>query len=291
MHIPHGRWHSNFVWPSGSDCRTQPTVISNPLNEFLFLCFTPAQRLDFSRTAHFQWCLSPTCSPADAAYRPRDPEPARLHYLPASLASPGFPASTPSCWATSLQCQILLLLSRHPAFHGCSQSLHIILPNEPATCGTWIRLVVSRWTILFPTFHLLPIPAPALLALAVAPTHCTPSIHFYCRPGHPEPTQVSQTLYRISRARHLLIAAACHHRGTLPLHRRACILLSPAPHFAPPPFTCLPFRNRSRRPASRHIFSSLTILSTPHPSKNAVLPHSFSKSDFSTSQFPLALTL
>jgi hypothetical protein len=35
----------NFVWNPGSECRTQPTVISNPLNAFLFHCFTPAQRL------------------------------------------------------------------------------------------------------------------------------------------------------------------------------------------------------------------------------------------------------
>jgi hypothetical protein len=102
----------------------------------------------------------------------------------------------------------------------------------------------------------------------------------------------------ISRARPLLIAAASHRRGTLPLHRRACILLSPAPHFAPPPFTRLPFRNRSLRLASRPIFSALTILSTPHPSDHAVRPPFLfkvlltcfpisSRTDFVVSQLPL----
>jgi hypothetical protein len=101
----------------------------------------------------------------------------------------------------------------------------------------------------------------------------------------------------ISCARPPLIIAADHQRGTPPLHRRACILLSPAPHFAPPPFSRLPFRNRSLRPASRHTFSSLTILSTPNPSNQAVRPHSFqsltslhsnsSHTDFSVSQLPL----
>jgi hypothetical protein len=95
----------------------------------------------------------------------------------------------------------------------------------------------------------------------------------------------------MSRARPRLIAAAGHQRGTLPLHRRACILLPPAPHFALTPYSYIPFRNRSLRLASRHTFSSLTILSTPNPSKHAARPHSFSKSSFSASQFPLALTL
>jgi hypothetical protein len=93
-----------------------------------------------------------------------------------------------------------------------------------------------------------------------------------------------------------LCSTPSHHRCWPPAGRRPA---SPprlrtsltGAHFAPPPFTRLPFRNRSLRPASRHIFSALTILSTPHPSKNAVRPHSFSKSYFSASQYPLALTL
>jgi hypothetical protein len=88
MQYPMGRWHSNFVWHPGSECRTQPTVISNPFRAVLFICYTPAQRLGFSRTAPSQWCLSPTYTPADTAYRPRDAVPARLHFIPASLASP-----------------------------------------------------------------------------------------------------------------------------------------------------------------------------------------------------------
>jgi hypothetical protein len=48
---PMGRWHSNFAWHPGSECRTQPTVISNPFRAMLFICYTPAQRLGFSRTA------------------------------------------------------------------------------------------------------------------------------------------------------------------------------------------------------------------------------------------------
>jgi hypothetical protein len=150
---------------------------------------------------------------------------------------------------------------------------------------------VSRWTICFPALRLLAFHAPALLVLPLAPTNNTPSILIYCCPRHPESTQASLTLHMISRARPLLIVAASHQRDKVPLHRRACILLSPAPHFALPPFRNLPFRNRSVLPASRHIFSTLTILSTPHPSKNAVRPHSFSKSYFSASQFPLALPL
>jgi hypothetical protein len=102
---------------------------------------------------------------------------------------------------------------------------------------------------------------------------------------------VPLTLHVMSRARPRLIAAAGHQRGTLPLHRRACILLPPAPHFALTPYSYIPFRNRSLRLASRHTFSSLTILSTPNPSKHAARPHSFSKSSFSASQFPLVLTL
>jgi hypothetical protein len=150
---------------------------------------------------------------------------------------------------------------------------------------------VSWWTTLFPVFRLLPIRVPAELGLAVGPTHCTPSILFYCRPGHPEPTHLPSTLYMISCARPLLIAAAGHQRATAPLHSRRRILVSPVLHFALPPFTHLPFRNHNLRPASRHNFSSLTILSPPHPSKNAVRPHIFSKSYFSASQFPLALPL
>jgi hypothetical protein len=230
-------------------------------------------------------------SPVDAAYSPRNAEPARLHFLPASLAPPAFHGGTPSGWAGCLHCQILLLLSRHPTFHGCSQSLHIASPDHPAACGTWSRFIVSRWTILFPTFHLLPIPAPALLALAIGPTHCTPSIPFYCRPGHPEPTQVPLTLHMTSCARPPFILAAGHQRGTLPLYHRSCILLSLAPHFALPQFSYLPFRNHSVLSASRLIFSSLTILSTPHPSDHAVRPPFLTKSYFSASQFPLAQTL
>jgi hypothetical protein len=136
MHIPNGRWHSNFVWHPGSECRTQPTVISNPFRAMLFICYTPAQRLGFSRTAPYQWCLSPMDSPADAAYRRRHPDPARLSFSPASLASPSFYGSTQSCSASCLQRHILLLLSRHPPFHGCSQSLHIACPNHPTASGT-----------------------------------------------------------------------------------------------------------------------------------------------------------
>jgi hypothetical protein len=88
MHVPHGRWHSNFAWHPGSDCQTQPIVISDPFRAKFVSFFTPAQRLGFSRTAPSQWCLTPTHTPADTAYRPRDPVPARLHFLPASLASP-----------------------------------------------------------------------------------------------------------------------------------------------------------------------------------------------------------
>jgi hypothetical protein len=98
----------------------------------------------FSRTAPRQWCESPTYSPADTAFRQRNAEPAHRRFLPASLPSAAFHGSTPTGSAGCLHSQILLLLSRHPAFHGCSQSLHIILPNEPAASGTWIRLVVSR---------------------------------------------------------------------------------------------------------------------------------------------------
>jgi hypothetical protein len=178
MHIPNGRWHSNFVWHPGSECRTQPTVISNPFRAMLFICYTPAQRLGFSRTAPYQWCLSPTYSPADAAYPPRHPEPARRHFLPASLASLAESPSTSPGWASCLHRHILLLLSRHPAFHSRSLSLYIASPNHPAACGTWNRLVVSRWTTLFPVFRLLPIRVPAEPGLAVGPTHCTPSILF-----------------------------------------------------------------------------------------------------------------
>jgi hypothetical protein len=179
-----GRWHSNSAWHPGSECRTQPTVISNPFRAMLFICYTPAKRLGFSRTAPYQWCLSPTYSPADAAYRPRNPEPARRHFLPASLASLAESPSTSPGWASSLHYQILLLLSRCPAFHGCSQSLHVISPSHPAACGTWSRLVVSWWTTIFPTIYLLPIRAPALLALTVAPTIHSPSLLYYCRPFH-----------------------------------------------------------------------------------------------------------
>jgi hypothetical protein len=144
MQYPMGRWRSNFVWHPCSECRTQPTVISNPFRAVLFICYTPAQRLGFSRTAPLQWCLSPMYTPADTAYRRRHAEPACLHFLQASLASPALHGSTLSGSIGCLHCQILLLLSRHPAFHGRCQSLHIILPNEPAACGTWSRLVVSR---------------------------------------------------------------------------------------------------------------------------------------------------
>jgi hypothetical protein len=84
-------------------------------------------------------------SPADIAFRPRNAEPARRHFLPASLASLVESPSTSSGWASCLRYQILLLLSRHPAFHGRSQSLYIASPNHPAACGTWSRLVVPRW--------------------------------------------------------------------------------------------------------------------------------------------------
>jgi hypothetical protein len=136
----------------------------------------------FSRTAPLQWCLSPMYSLADAAYRRQNAEPAYHRFLPASLPSTAFHGSTPSGWASCLHRHILLLLSRHPAFHGRSQSLYIASPNHPATCGTWSCLVVSRWTIYFPKLRLLPFHAPALLALSVAPTHCTPPILFYSRP-------------------------------------------------------------------------------------------------------------
>jgi hypothetical protein len=178
MCVRHGRWHSNFVWHPGSECRSQPTVISNPLSAFLFLCLTPAQRLGFSRAAPFQWCLSPMHSPADATYRRRHAEPAYHRFLPASLAPPAFHGSTLSGSIGCLHCQILLLISRHPAFHGCSQSLHIASPDHPAACGTWNRLVVLRLTTLFPVFRLLPIRVPAELGLAVGPAYCTPSILF-----------------------------------------------------------------------------------------------------------------
>jgi hypothetical protein len=154
---------------------------SNHFRGNLFLCLTPAQRLGFCRAAPFQWCLSSVCLPADTAFRPRNAEPAYRRFLPASLAPPAFHGSTLSGSAGCLHCHILLLLSRHPAFHGRSQSLYIASPNYPATCGTWSCLVVSRWTTLFPVFRLLPIRVPAEPGLAVGPTHCTPSIHFCCR--------------------------------------------------------------------------------------------------------------
>jgi hypothetical protein len=284
MHIPHGRWHSNFAWHPGSECQTHPTVIFNPFRAMLFICYTPAQRLGFSRTAPYQWCLSLMYSPADAAYSPRNAEPARLHFLPASLAPPAFHGGTPSGWAGCLHCQILLLLSRHPTFHGCSQSLHIASPDHPAACGTWSRLIVSRWTILFPTFHLLPIRQSALLALAIGPTHCTPSILFYCCPGHPEPTQVSLTLHMTSCARPPFILAAGHQRGTLPLHRRACIHLPPAPHFAPPPeriylsaiaaFVPLPATPSQRLPSSPPLIPASTqFVPIPFQSLTSLLPN------------------
>jgi hypothetical protein len=70
------------------------------------------------------------------------------------------------------------------------------------------------------------------------------------------------------------------------------------PNSAPPPFSRLPFRNRILRLAPRHIFSALTILSTPHPSENAVRPPFLfkvlllcfpisSRTDFVVSQLPL----
>jgi hypothetical protein len=102
----------------------------------VFFCYTPAQRRGISRTVPFLWCLSPTYSLADAAYRPRNAEPALHHFLPASLASLAESPSTSSGSTGCLHCQILLLLSRHPAFHGRSQSLHIASPNHPAACGT-----------------------------------------------------------------------------------------------------------------------------------------------------------
>jgi hypothetical protein len=291
MQYPMGRWHANFAWHPGSECRTQPIVISDPFRAKQFLSFIPAQRLGFSRTLPLQWCLSTVCLPADTAFRPRNAEPAHRRFLPASLAPPAFHGSTLSGSAGCLHCQILLLLSRHPAFHGRSLSLYIASSNHPAACGTWSRLVMSRWTIYFPKLRLMPILASALLALAVAPTINSPSLLYYCRPFHQQSTHLPSTLYIISRARPPLITAVGHQRGTLPLHRRACILLSPAPHFAPPTFTRLPFRNRSLRPASRHNFSALTILSTPHPSDHAVRPPFFSKSYFSASHYSLALTL
>jgi hypothetical protein len=116
MHIPHGRWHSNFAWHPGSECRTQPIVISIPFCAMLFICHTPAQRLGFSRTAPFQWCLSPTYSPADAAYRRRHPDPAWLSSSPASLASPSFHGSTQSCCTSPPQ------ITQPHAAHGADSS-------------------------------------------------------------------------------------------------------------------------------------------------------------------------
>jgi hypothetical protein len=184
MHGPHGRWHSNFAWHPGSECQTQPIVISDPFRAKFVSFFTPAQRLGFSRTAPLQSCLSSVCLPADTAFRPRNAEPAHRRFLPASLAPPAFHGSTLSGSAGCLQCQNILLLSRHSASYGCSQSLHIASPYHPATCGTWSRLVVSRWTTIFPTIYLLPIRAPALLALTVALTINSPSLLYYCRPFH-----------------------------------------------------------------------------------------------------------
>jgi hypothetical protein len=184
MHVPHGRWHSNFAWHPGSECQTQPIVASIPFLAKLFLSFPPAQRLGFSQTAPLQSCLSSVCLPADTAFRPRNAEPAYRRFLPASLAPPAFHGSTLSGSAGCLQCQNILLLSRHSASYGCSQSLHIASPYHPAACGTWSRLVASRWTTIFPTIYLLPIRAPALLALTVAPTINSPSLLFFCRPFH-----------------------------------------------------------------------------------------------------------
>jgi hypothetical protein len=92
----------------------------------LFICYTPAQRPGFSRTAPSQWCLSPMSSPADAAFRPRNAEPARRHFLPASLASLAESPRTPSGWATSLHCHILLSMA---ALNRCTSPPQIILPH------------------------------------------------------------------------------------------------------------------------------------------------------------------
>jgi hypothetical protein len=133
MYVRHGRWHSNFVWHPGSECRTQPTVISNPSNAFLFLCFTPAQQLGFSQTAPLQWCLSSVYSPADIAFRPRNAEPAGLHFLTSLSLHPRFtaahcPARPAVCIARSCYFSRVILLSM-AAPSRCISPPQITLPH------------------------------------------------------------------------------------------------------------------------------------------------------------------
>jgi hypothetical protein len=135
VHIPPGRWHSNFVWHRESDRQTQPTVATVPFLAKLFLSFLPHSDWA-SLKQRLQWCLSSVYSTADTANRPRNAEPAYRRFLPASLAPPAFHGSTQSGSAGCLQRHILLLLSRHLPFHGSSQSLHITCQNHPTACGT-----------------------------------------------------------------------------------------------------------------------------------------------------------
>jgi hypothetical protein len=86
MHVPHGRWHLNFVWNPESDRQTQPIVASIPFLAKLFLSFPPAQRLGFSQTA-------PSVVPVICVLACR-------HSFPPAKRRAG-PSSIPTCLARS----------------------------------------------------------------------------------------------------------------------------------------------------------------------------------------------
>jgi hypothetical protein len=142
--LHHSSANAHTPWTLALQLRLAPGQrVPNSAHRHFQSLFRISVSLLYSRTATghlsnsaFLWCLSPTYSLADAAYRPRNAEPALHHFLPASFASLAKSPSTSSGWASCLRYQILLLLSRHRAFHGRSQSLHIASPNHPTACGT-----------------------------------------------------------------------------------------------------------------------------------------------------------
>jgi hypothetical protein len=133
MHVSNGRWHSNFVWHPGSECRTQPTVISNPLSAFLFLCLTPAQRRASLEQRLFSGaCRQCTRLPTQLTAGDTQSRLVVTSYQPRSL-HPRFtaahsPAGPAVCIAISYSFSRVILLSM-AAPSRCTSPAQITLPQ------------------------------------------------------------------------------------------------------------------------------------------------------------------
>jgi hypothetical protein len=134
MYVRHGRWHSSFVWHPGSECRTQPTVISNPSNAFLFFSalLPHSDGASLEQRLFCGACRQRTRLPTQLTARVTQSQLFITSYQPLSLHSRNPPAHRPArpavCIARSCYFSRVILLSM-AAPSRCISPPQITLPH------------------------------------------------------------------------------------------------------------------------------------------------------------------